>query len=685
MTKCLPEGVGPAAYLHTTLVALVWSVIFSWVSVQPTRADDDAWAFHPLQDTFDSSALLDLRSLNEKNAGENGYVRLSPDGNDFVLGNGRPARFWAVTDYIGDKPDDVQRHHARWLAKRGVNMVRVHTALQPTEAGAPITAVNQTEIDHIFHLVAAMRSAGIYVTISPYWSVPVKIQDSWAIPGGMQSAAGLLFWDPTMQKGYKAWIKALLTPTNPYTHIPLAKDPALAIFQIQNEDSMLFWTIQGIKGSQLEALQTLFGEFLKKKYGSLEKALAAWNNDHANGDAPDQGRVGILIAWEWTQQRSGGRAKRLADQLEFFGETMRQFNRMIADYIHNVLGCQALINAGNWKTVDDTLVNDVERYSYTSTDVMAVNRYYGGVHQGSRAGWGIMPGDHFTNASALLDPRGFPLNLKQVAGHPFIISESQWVPPDAWQAEGPFLVAAYSSLTGVDAFYWFAQGDPEWQMPFPQVRNWGPPMGKWQIGTPEQLGQFPAAAFMFRQQYIQQGTPVVHEERPLDDLWNRRVPVVSEASGFDPNRDAGDALKRSNLKTAIDPLAFLVGPVQVKYGGAAAHTTAIDFTKYIDHSAKTIRSVTGQLAMNYGIGLCTLNAPKAQGACGFLAKAGPQELADVSIDCRNQYASILLVALDGQPLAVSHQVLLQVGTVARPHGWIEKDASFVSDKRTIQG
>ncbi|MFH1921827.1 MAG: hypothetical protein ABIP48_18330, partial [Planctomycetota bacterium] len=40
-----------------------------------------------------------------------------------------------------------------------------------------------------------------------------------------------------------------------------------------------------------------------------------------------------------------------------------------------------------------------------------------------------------------------------------IISESSWVPPLRYQSEGPLLVAAYSSLTGVDVFYWFSTGD----------------------------------------------------------------------------------------------------------------------------------------------------------------------------------------------------------------------------------
>ena len=49
------------------------------------------WAFVPERDRFRSDALLDLRGLNEKVAGQSGFVRLAPDGESFVLGDGTPS------------------------------------------------------------------------------------------------------------------------------------------------------------------------------------------------------------------------------------------------------------------------------------------------------------------------------------------------------------------------------------------------------------------------------------------------------------------------------------------------------------------------------------------------------------------------------------------------------------------
>jgi hypothetical protein len=640
------------------------------------------WAFNPTKDTFSKDALFDLRSLNEVVAGQSGFVRRSADGNDMVLGNGAPARFWAVTTYVQRLQGmETLEHHARWLAKRGVNMARFHGQISP-KGEDPIDKPNMEEIDQAWKLVAAMKKQGIYTTISPFWAIPVsKIPASWNVEGYTgESAAGLLFFDKTMQEGYKAWARVLFGQENPHTGIPLADDPAVALIQIQNEDSMLFWTMQGVKGKQLENLRTLFGNFLKKKYGSLDAARAAWGNDNpATAELQDNqaddwanGRPGIFIVWEWTQtpgtRGPATRAKRFADQLQFYGETMHKFNAEMADFYRKELGCKQLINAGNWKTADPIKLEDVERWSYTANEVIGVNRYFDSVHFGPRNGWAADAGDTFTNTTALLDPRAFPLNVKQVAGHPFIISESHWVPPTIYQSEGPFLTAAYQSLTGLDTYYWFAIGDgPEWQAPF----------GKWNIGTPMELGQFPAAALMFRQGHIQRGKPVVQEERSLQDLWNRADPLIAEDKSFDPNRDAVRGGK-TDLQNGVNPLAFLVGPVQVKYGGDAKNNQVVDVSKSIDDKKKTVRSITGELNFNHAAGLCTLNAPKAQGATGFLKKSGTIKLRDVTIQSRNEYSTITVVGMDNQPLSVSRKILVQVGTTQRPTGWQDKDATFNS-------
>ena len=653
--------------------------------------EDDGWAFDYRDRSVSRSGKfrLDLRALNESAAGVSGFVKLAADGNSFVLGSGAPARFWAInSDVFRQTPEAIDRN-VRFLARVGVNMVRLHAQICPKGPNSRSTDVDEKEIDGIWRYVAAAKNQGIYTTISPFWSHSGDAA-KWGIEGyGSGGLEGLLFFDETLQAAYKAWTKALLARKNPYTGVALADEPAVAILQIQNEDSLLWWSSDQIHPPAKAKLARKFTAWATAKYGTIDGALRAWDQFKAPNDAPASGRLGLIDLWHLTQRQPGGNGRRVGDQLTFYAELQRQFYDGIAAYFRNDLGCHQLINASNWRTADDVTLDDVERWTYSGVDVIAANRYYnGGVHLGANAGWRIDPGDKFTQKSALLDPRALPFNVKQVVGHPMMITESSWVAPVAFAAEGPFLAAVYPSLTGVDAFFWFNDSNPEFDLnPFfayEKVRG-QEPLIKFSAMTPTIVGGFPAAAILFRGGYVKQGAPAVHEERSLTSLWNREDPLLAEGPAFDPNRDPGVSPNTASSAGAsrlagskgVDPLAFLVGPVEVRYDGTPAQTrVAPELPRLIDSTKKTVRSNTGEVALDYGRGVCTVNAPKAQGACGFFDRAGPIQLHDLSFNSANAFAAILVVPLDDQPLATSKKILVQVTTAARPTGWATRAAEF---------
>ena len=103
--------------------------------------DGGAWPAYYEWDEFKPSPI-DLRDLNEETAGEHGFIKLSEDGNSFVRGDGEPIRFWSGADYVWRlrfrdnlkvRPTEKRdvAHKARWNAKRGMNMVRLHGHIPP--------------------------------------------------------------------------------------------------------------------------------------------------------------------------------------------------------------------------------------------------------------------------------------------------------------------------------------------------------------------------------------------------------------------------------------------------------------------------------------------------------------------------------------------------------------------------
>jgi hypothetical protein len=644
---------------------------------------EDMWTFEATKDDFSTKSLLDLRHLNEDVAGKHGFIGLSEDKMSFVRGDGTPIRFWGGTESVQGRLNKIEelKSHAEFLAKRGVNLVRWHGRLpdnpnrREREQGrtTELTDVDEEELDEAFKLVATMKESGIYSVLSPYWGTHTKIEDNWKLPDPENdNLAGLVFWVPEVRDAYKGYLRALYTTPNPYTGIPLKDDPAVAIIQLQNEDSLLFYTMSAVKGEPRVMLRRLYLEWLTKKYGTPDDIKKAWSDYSYNHFGPDweNGLPELMHPWEFTREgiadkgHVSGFLRRRADQVEFFSRTMRQFNMDMAEFLREELGCRQLINAGNWRTVDQFLVDDAERWSYTANEVIAKNHYFASFHSGANRGWQILEDSIFTNRSAILSPNLFPVNVRQVVGHPFIISESLWVPPNLFQAEAPLLVAAQQSLTGVDALLWYKNYIAQWSEPVG-----GRSLHKWSYNSPTVLGQFPAAALIFRKNLLQQGDPVIVERRTLDQIWDETPPIIAEPVAFDPNRDQGDN-EELKLEGAVDPLAFLVGPVYVQYVSKEAESTISDFESFIDRDNKTVRSNTGELSIDYGRGIYRVMAPRVQAAAGHLALAGSIDLGDVRISSRDKYAVIAVVSMDDRPISQSTELLVQVGTFARPTGWL---------------
>src|SRR5206468_9911910 len=80
-----------------------WALILAFGFSHPTFAGDGWFPFDPKPDTFADSPI-DLRFLNEKFAGEHGFIE-AKDGHFIHAANGQPVRFWAVNGPPSDAKD----------------------------------------------------------------------------------------------------------------------------------------------------------------------------------------------------------------------------------------------------------------------------------------------------------------------------------------------------------------------------------------------------------------------------------------------------------------------------------------------------------------------------------------------------------------------------------------------------
>ncbi len=664
------------------------------VSVRPW-GEQGTWAFTP-GDRLEGGAL-DLRSLNEETAGQSGFVRLSEDGDGFVRGDGRPVRFWGVAAHVGEKVSDEDLvRHARFLARMGVNMVRVGGAssgLIPQEKGAKITDVNEQFLEDVWRTVAAMKKKGIYTRVSPFWDHgSVKyINEEWGIEGYSSGdrVNGLLFFESTLQKGYRAWMKRLLTDVNPYTGIPLKDDPALAIVQIVSEDSLLFWWFNSLKGGPLRELQKRFARFAQERYGSLKAALGAWDGAQVKADAPEEGRLGLFPLHKLTQWPPGENRRRLRDQAEFLARLERDSYADMKSYLREDLGARQLIGPSNMGSASEVRLDDLQSWAWSAGDVIELNDFFATDPRGPQSFWRIQAGHTFIPRSATLRPE-LPPARKQVAGRPFIVSSTNWVPPNPYSIEGPVITAAYAAMNGLDGILWFAAQDATYDTD-PYFSWWtvkgSHPMPRWSISEPGFTSQFPAAALVFRRGLVGAAQTVIHEERSLEEIFDRRAPLMVESPDYRPAEHLEEVppARRGLMGKAL-PEAFLAGRVEVVYDGDPGESRTADLSRCIDRGTGQVRTTHGQLALNHKKGLLRIDAPSAQGVVGFLAGAGGSfDLSDVRIEAQNEYGSILAVSLDERPLARSRRVLVQVGTMVRPTDWQTRPTTVQRKGRSYEG
>lgn len=661
------------------------------------QSPQNGWAFQIQPDPFDTSAMLDLSYLNERQAGENGFVQRSEDGEGFVTERGGPIRFWATGG--GNKSRRMNAwelaQHARFLAKKGVNMVRFHGEIHSVTDD--IFETNMEELDAIWKMVAVMKQEGIYATISPFWPHFIDtIPPSWGLgdySGTKLKPWGLLYFNERFQEAFKTWLTDLYTLPNPYTGIPLKEEPAVGLIQMLNEDGVFFWTISsGIQPSLKAEIERQLYSWVLDKYQNLDAAYTAWGKgSRLPGDTPKKRQLGIYHIYEATLDNPEANERRLADQMAFYTAVQKGFYQEVYGHLREI-GCQQLINCTNWKTADNAKLLDLERYTNTPAEVMAVNRYYSAGHEGPYKGWRYQAGDHYQGKSVLRRPHKLPVNVKQVEGHPFTMTESSWPLPHRYVAESTFLTSAYASLSGFDTYYWFSprsatfsEGKELFITFDEQFKPGNLPVFKFNISAPAYLSPFPANALLYRMGYVKEGPTVVHEYRPDSNLYQRQTPLLTEEGGFDPNRDAY-AQQSDSEATAVTPLAYLTGKVRVTYSDDRASYTDPKLEEWIDLSGKTIRSATGELFWDYGKGQCQLNAPSAQGVAGFFSTEGSTfETQDLTLKLKNEYAALLAVAMDGRPLSSAQRVLVQVNTLYELSGFREQPARYKLGEEEVQG
>jgi hypothetical protein len=211
-------------------------------------------------------------------------------------------------------------------------------------------------------------------------------------------------------------------------------------------------------------------------------------------------------------------------------------------------------------------------------------------------------------------------------------------------------------------------------------------MQQWTLATPAMLGQFPAAALIYRQGLIAPGAVVADLRLNTDQLLRLEGTPLPQDAAFDELRlndvPSGEIVKPGQR---LDPLLHYVGRSHVQFCDEPSAVTALNLKPFVDHAAQTVVSTTGELKLDYGRGVLTIQSPQSQGASGNLKAAGRLQLPAIELASDLDLAHIVAVALDDQPLATSRRILLQVMTEERTTDFATEAVDATSKRITNIG
>jgi hypothetical protein len=381
--------------------------------------------------------------------------------------------------------------------------------------------------------------------------------------------------------------------------------------------------------------------------------------------------VSFRPLWNIANEKSA----RDQDTAAFLFEVQAKFYQDTVAFLRK-LGFRGLITPSNWATASPEVFGPLEKLSYTTGDFIDRHGYFECNHKGDNAAWSIRNGHTYSDRSALrfdgpdpAKPRQFvhPVMDPHYDRKPSMISETTFCRPNRFRSEAPLYFAAYGALQDSDGIVHFAFDSSRWAV---KPGFW---MQQWTLMTPAMMGQFPAAALIYRRGLIAPGQVLAEVKLSKSDLLHLKGTPLPQDAALDELRLA-DVPQGADVKPGqrIDPLIHYAGRVDVGFvtdsprpsDGREARgegsTKVTDLAPFVNHAQKTVASSSGELKLDYGKGVLTLNAVRAQGVSGALKLAGPIDLKDLSVASELELGHIIAVALDDQPLATSSRILLQV-------------------------
>lgn len=604
----------------------------------------------------------DASELLHRPAGRFGFLQVK-DGH-LAWGNGARQRFWGVCcSWGGGIPakNEADAVAAR-MAKFGINMVRskidapgwgdvnIVDGQQPDSQH-----YNETALDEFDFFFDKLARRGIYTHLDLTWDRVFKAGDELEIDppdqhGGLYAGGTALFTMARLAELVEKHASALLLRKNKYTGRRYVDDPAVAVVQIVNENSLF-----------------RYPEATPKAYAkALEKLWAV----EAGADAP-------TLTQCRPRHDGDGDPKWTPRAADFLAGIERKFYQRIYQHLRKI-GVKCVITTSN------CALGMADSWEQAGVgDAVEINAYWDHPHQRGQA---VSGGQAWSWNRPMVKSDGGYLRqfaAASVAGKPLLITEAMNCGPNEYRAEGPLLLAAHAALQDWDGVLWFNYAESR---DFAGHFNAQSPFAF--DCDPARLGQFPAAARLFLGGLVAPSkltTQVAWSQSDVTAVspwtwsgwwkiadgtpptwltfisrWRNRLPGIAA-----PDPDIAIAAGRGDAPPAWPAKARLQLALKPESNSTKSEQLWVASAKKLglplgweEGGGRAFASDTGELMWDQDRGRFNIIAPRCRTALGFIG-GQTQALGDVTVEATTpEFASVTVVALDDQPVTKSNHLLL---------------------------
>ncbi len=602
----------------------------------------------------------DVSFLLDPPAGKHGFIQVK-DGH-LVRPDGKRFRIWGVNITGWTKGSELlppKEDAALWaatLARFGVNCVRFHF-LDRTTRSVPRGLIdgdrNDTrrmdpqQLDRLDFFVAELKKRGIYTNLNLNVGRTYKEGDGVPDYELIGVAKGMTYFGERLLELQREYARQLLTHYNPYTRSEYRHEPAVAIVEIVNENSLFeFWSRNWLRGQltkdavryQLD-LTPYYEKLLTERYNAwLRQRLKPeeLRRLRALAGVRGEGPVPRLRREEFREAPK----ERFYAEAAFYTELETGFFLDMKRYLKETLGVKSLIVG----TADHTYW--IPPYpllrSTSRMDIMD-----GHVYWQHHAIWGMR---NTPMVNQPLRSTVVKLSRSPFAGKPYTVSEVNHPYPNEYAAEMIPILAAYAAFQDWDGIFFYTFE--------PKLA------GQWQAAVPDpfditldpvKMPQLAAGALMFLRPDVQPAKETVLRSYSTEQVNESLRLPEAERPYFTPGFPLSIPLRHGSRIRCLD-----CEPTE----------------KFTAPETNPIVSDTQELAWHFSEekgGLVTIDTERTQALIGFV-KANRKATRHLAADVRNAFCALTLQSLDGRPLYRSARLLLTAGARVSNSGakWNER-------------